>query len=151
MISHWIQFNHQLDGWSRIAQDTLLLVLRGWIAWLFFKSGLLKYQSWETTLLLFEYEYAVPLLSPNVAAILGTFSELFLPPLLMLGLLARPVAFALLLVNIVAVISYPDISPAGIKDHQLWGLGLVWISLLGAGRLSADAAMAYWVKDNHAR
>lgn len=146
MIKQWIQFDHSLDKAMLIAQDILLLVLRCWIAWVFLKSGLLKYQSWETTLVLFEYEYTVPLLSAKVAALMGTSAELLLPPLVMLGFVARPAAFALFLVNIVAVISYPDISQAGIKDHQLWGLGLLWITLLGAGRISGDKLLSRWVK-----
>ena len=38
----------------------------------FFNSGLLKVQSWDATLALFEYEYSVPLLSPMWAAVMGT-------------------------------------------------------------------------------
>ncbi|MDX1486963.1 MAG: hypothetical protein R3268_02090, partial [Acidiferrobacterales bacterium] len=41
----------------------LLLGTRLWVANVFFKSGLVKIQSLETTKFLFEYEYQVPLLS----------------------------------------------------------------------------------------
>src|SRR5262249_57023588 len=51
-----------------------------------FMSGLTKIQSWDSTLSLFENEYAVPLLSPELAAYLGTAAELCLPPLLVLGI-----------------------------------------------------------------
>ena len=38
------------------------LVVRLWVAAVFFKSGLVKIQSWDTTILLFTNEYHVPLL-----------------------------------------------------------------------------------------
>jgi hypothetical protein len=42
----------------------------------FFKAGLLKYQSWEFTVRLFEDEYRVPLLDPAVAARIAMVQEL---------------------------------------------------------------------------
>ena len=42
-------------------QSPFLLFLRVYVAWLFLKSGLHKIGDWETTLVLFEYEYQVPL------------------------------------------------------------------------------------------
>ncbi|MDO9006644.1 MAG: DoxX family protein [Thiobacillus sp.] len=115
------------------------LAIRCYVSWVFFKSGLLKIQSWESTLTLFEYEYAVPLLSPHLAAVLGTAAELGLPVLVALGLLGRPAAFALFVFNIVAVISYPDLSDGGKQFHVLWGLLLAVTMTHGSGCLSLDA------------
>ena len=81
------------------------LALRLWVAWAFFKSGLTKIQSWDTTLMLFEYEYDVPLLSPQLAAWSGTIAELTLPVLVALGIASRASALALFLFNAVAVYS----------------------------------------------
>lgn len=147
MITHFTKVDSALSDWLRIPQHFLLLLLRLHIGWVFLKSGLLKLQSWESTLALFEYEYAVPLLSPQVAAVLGTGAELILPPLLMLGLLTRPVAAALFAFNIVAWISYPDLSPAGSKDHQIWALGLGVLFFAGAGAFACDAVMRRYRKD----
>jgi len=138
MNKHWTTMESFFVRWLRMPQHVLLLVLRCMLAWIFFKSGLLKIQSWDSTLLLFEYEYAVPLLTPHIAAIAGTAAELILPPLLAFGLLTRPVALALFLFNIVAWISYPDLSPAGSKEHQTWALGLLVLLFGGAGALSCD-------------
>ena len=55
------------------------LGIRLWVANVFWKSGLTKIQSWDTTLALFEHEYHVPLLSPQLAALLGTATELTFP------------------------------------------------------------------------
>ena len=65
------------------------LLLRLWVANVFWKAGVNKAQSVDVTLQLFEYEYSVPLLSPTVAAYIGTGVELFFPVLLALGLGGR--------------------------------------------------------------
>lgn len=114
------------------------LVIRLWVANVFWKSGLTKIASWESTVALFTYEYHVPLLSPQLAAFLGTAVELSMPVLLVLGLGARFGAAVLFVFNIVAVISYPDLNEIGLKDHQYWGLLLLVPLLHGPGRLSID-------------
>ncbi|MBA2721649.1 MAG: DoxX family membrane protein, partial [Methylibium sp.] len=53
-------------------QPAALLAARVYIGAAFFRSGLTKLADWETTLLLFENEYAVPLLPHELAAVLGT-------------------------------------------------------------------------------
>lgn len=114
------------------------LGIRALVASVFFKSGLTKITSWETTLLLFESEYAVPFLPPELAAYLGTAAELTLPVLLLFGLGTRFAALALFIFNIVAVISYPGLSEGGLKDHQYWGLLLLVTLFHGPGKLSFD-------------
>lgn len=122
------------------------LAMRIYVASVFFRSGLVKIQSWDSTLSLFEYEYAVPLLSPQLAAYLGTAAELVLPPLLVLGLGGRLTALALFVFNTVAVTSYPDISVAGIKDHVLWGWLLAVTFFHGPGKFSLDHLLARWMR-----
>jgi len=114
------------------------LGLRLFVASVFFKSGLTKIANWDSTLALFDNEYAVPLLPSDVAAVLGTGVELCFPVLLVLGLGARLAALVLFVFNAIAVISYPDLSAAGLKDHQTWGLLLLIVLLHGPGKLSAD-------------
>jgi putative oxidoreductase len=113
-------------------------VIRYWVAEAFFKSGLTKIASWDTTIALFENEYAVPLLPPEIAAYLGTATELVIPVLLVLGLFTRPAALVLFVFNIIAVISYPDLSEGGLKDHVYWGLLLLVTLFHGPGKLSVD-------------
>ncbi len=115
-----------------------ILAIRLWVAWVFFKSGLLKINSWDTTMYLFENEYAVPLLSPEIAAFMGTAAELSLPVLLALGLAGRFGAIGLFVFNIIAVLSYPDLNAAGVRDHQVWGIMLLVPLLHGPGKLSID-------------
>jgi putative oxidoreductase len=114
------------------------LGIRLYVANVFFKSGLNKFQSWDSTLALFEHEYQVPLLSPELAAWLGTATELTFPVLLALGIAGRFSALVLFAFNIIAVVSYPDLNEAGMKDHLYWGILLAVTALHGPGRLSLD-------------
>lgn len=114
------------------------LGIRLYVAEIFFRSGWLKISDWGTTLQLFQSEYQVPLLSPQIAAILGTAGELGLPVLLALGLAGRFSAAGLSVVNWVALLSFPEISDLGRQDHVLWGTLLLVTLLHGPGRFSVD-------------
>jgi len=118
------------------------LAVRLFVAAVFFQSGLTKIANWDSTLALFENVYAVPLLPPALAAFVGTGVELVFPVLLVLGAGTRFAAFVLFVFNIVAVVSYPDLGAAGLKDHQLWGLLLAVTLLHGPGAVSLDRALA---------
>jgi putative oxidoreductase len=131
-LSHFLA--RSLDGFSPL----FLLVVRVYVANVFFKSGLTKVMDFSSTVALFENEYRVPVLSPMFAAASGTAAELILPVLLVLGLATRPTAIALFVFNIVACVSYPDISPAGVKDHMLWGFMLLVTVFFGPGRFAVD-------------
>jgi putative oxidoreductase len=125
----------------------LLLGTRLWVSWQFLKSGWLKLTTWDTTLELFRSEYQVPLLSPTLAAVCGTFGELFFPLLLVLGLLTRYGAVGLFAVNAMAVISYWHVLggegfEAALAQHVLWGYMLTVIAVSGAGALSLDGKLA---------
>ena len=117
------------------------LAVRLYVASVFFQSGLTKIANWQSTLSLFENEYAVPLLPSTLAAWLGTSVELAFPVLLVVGFGTRFAAFVLFVFNIVAVISYPDLGAAGLKDHELWGLLLAVTLLHGPGALSLDGVI----------
>lgn len=114
------------------------LGIRLWVANVFWKSGLTKIQTFDSTIMLFQYEYQVPLISPVVAAYLGTFTELFFPILLVLGLGGRFAAAVLFVFNFIAVISYPGLNPVGVEQHQIWGLMLLVTLLHGPGKISID-------------
>ena len=123
-----------LDFLSPIAD----LLMRLWVANVFWKSGLNKFQSMDTTVLLFEHEYSVPFLEPLLAAQLATGVELIFPVLLAIGLMGRFSAGVLFFFNIIAVISYPSLNAAGIQDHIIWGLMLLIPFLHGPGKISID-------------
>lgn len=114
------------------------LALRLWVANVFFKSGVNKIQSMDTTLMLFQYEYAVPLLPYDVAAYLATGVELVFPVLLAIGLAGRVSAAVLFVFNIAAVVSYPTLNAAGQLQHLMWGIMLLFPLLHGPGKISID-------------
>ena len=126
----------QLERWATPLFD---LAIRLYVGQVFFRSGWLKISDWSTTQLLFENDYHVPLLPPQVAAVAGATGELALPVLLTLGLAGRFGAAGLFVVNLVAATSFPDLSDLGLKDHVLWGALLLVMLFHGPGRLSVDA------------
>lgn len=119
-------------------QPLALLVARIYVALVFFRSGLTKIRDWEITLALFQDEYHVPLLSPTVAAWLGTAGELVLPVLLIAGLGGRFAAAGLSVVNVVAVLSLVEIPEPAFQAHVFWGSLLAAVLLWGPGRWSVD-------------
>ena len=131
-------YSRFFEGLEKFATPLVLLFVRIWAAKAFLQSGLVKIQSWDSTLYLFEEEYQVPLLPWEMAAYLGTAAELILPPLLILGLMSRGVASVLFVFNIIAVISYPVLWAQGFYDHQLWGLMFLMTAIFGPGALSVD-------------
>jgi putative oxidoreductase len=120
-------------------QAPAALAARIFVGMAFFRSGLTKIADWDTTLALFADEYHVPLLPTEVAAVAGTFGELFFPVLLILGLFGRFSALSLSVVNIVAVLSLAEIAPAALQQHQFWGSLLLGLVLWGPGKWSVDA------------
>jgi putative oxidoreductase len=122
------------------------LGLRLYLANVFFKSGWTKIQSWDSTLYLFNDVYHVPLLPPDVAATMAASAELGLSVLLVLGLFGRFAASGLFILNIVAVISYADLSEAGLNQHLSWGILLGVLLILSRGQWSIDAWLEKWLR-----
>src|SRR5450830_1327557 len=127
-------------------QPLAALLARAYVAQAFFLSGLTKVRDWSVTLYLFQNEYHVPLLPPEVAAVMGTAGELGLSVLLMLGLGGRFAALGLSVVNRVAVLSLSDIAPAALQQHVTWGVLLAALALYGCGPWTRDTWLARHVK-----
>jgi putative oxidoreductase len=122
---------------SRIPHELIALLARLCVGTIFLRSGLLKVEGWAdgTTLALFREEYRLPLLSPELAAWLGTAAELALPPLLFVGLLTRPAALGLLGVTLtIQVFVYPN----AFDTHGVWAVALLYLLKFGPGSLALD-------------
>lgn len=130
-----------LGSHLNLLQPLAALLARLYVAQAFFLSGLTKLRDWETTLFLFTDEYKVPVLSPTVAAVMGTGGELVLPVLLALGLGGRFAALGLSVMNVVAVISLSEIAPAALQQHVFWGALLAGVAIYGPGSWSLDRVL----------
>ncbi len=120
------------------AQPLAQLAARLYVAHAFFLSGLTKIRDWDTTLALFQDEYHVPLLPPDVAAVMGTAGELVLPVLLALGLAGRFAAAGLFVVNVGGRGQPDGDRGAALQQHVFWGSLLIGLLLWGPGRWSLD-------------
>lgn len=146
LTANLVSLNGLAERVASSLSSLLLLGTRLYVSWQFLKSGWLKLQDWDTTLLLFREEYHVPLLPPMIAAVAGTTGELLFPALLVAGLATRYAALGLSAVNIMAVVSYAQVllaegSEAALGQHELWGFMLLVILVFGPGLFSADALM----------
>jgi putative oxidoreductase len=133
----WLFIEHGAASLTWL-QPAAQLAARCYVASVFFASGLTKLRDWDTTLALFANEYQVPLLSPTLAAWLGTGGELVLPVLLVAGLFGRFAALGLTVLNGVAVLSLMDVPDAALMGHVFWGSLLLALLLWGPGRWSLD-------------
>ena len=114
----------------------VLLAVRLWIAQFFMFSGLTKIKSWPATLALFKGEYHVPLLPPDIAALLSATAELSLPILLVLGLFTRFAALGFFgMTLVIELFVYPGTT----ENYYIFLLTFVLISH-GSGLFGAD----YW-------
>ena len=111
----------------------LVLFMRIWMAKIFWYSGLTKIASWQSTIYLFKYEYAVPVIPPELAAILATVTELSAPGLLTLGFMTRLAAIPMLCMTAVIQFTYLDLN-----EHLYWAVLLGTIILYGPGKYSLD-------------
>jgi putative oxidoreductase len=125
-----------------IGHDLLALAARCGIAGVFWLSGRTKVEGVltvsENAVALFADEYKLPLLPPELAAHLAAYAEHLFPILLVLGLLTRASALALLgMTAVIQLLVYPDAWPT----HLVWATALLYLAARGAGRLSLDAVL----------
>jgi putative oxidoreductase len=129
----WI--GHVLRWLDRIPYTLLAIPLRFAVATVFWNSAMAHLASWETTLTLFEEEYKVPVLPPDIAAYMAVGIEVTAPVLLVLGLLTRPAAAVLLgMVAVIEIFVYPQAWPT----HIQWAAMLFVLLARGPGRFSLD-------------
>ena len=129
MIARWL---------DRVPVSVCHLLFRLAIAGVFFRAGLTKLASWETTVQLFRDEYKVPVFSPEIAAALATTFELGCPLLLVAGLATRLATLPLL--GMIAVIQL-FVYPSGWPEHLTWASILLFLLTRGPGPLSIDGVL----------
>ena len=136
----WNRMAGRLD--RLLALDLLALVNRVGIAAVFFLSGRTKVDGWltinDSAYALFRDEYRLPLVPPELAAHLAAYAEHLFPLLLLLGLMTRLSALALLgMTAVIQLFVYPDAWPT----HLSWAGLLLYLVARGPGRLSLDTLL----------
>lgn len=141
---------------EKIPHSLIALIARFSIAAVFWKSGQTKVEGlaidlidgtfqlgWprlaDSAIPLFQSEYNLPLLSPEIAAYLAAFAEHFFPVLILIGLATRFSALALLGMTLtIQIFVYPDAYPT----HGTWAALLLYLMTTGPGKLSIDHLIA---------
>jgi putative oxidoreductase len=120
---------------DRFPPSLLQLMFRIAIATVFWSSGLTKIASWDATIALFRDEYMVPLLQPELTAVISATFELSCSALIFVGLATRLATLPLLgMTFVIEVFVYPE----------YWAMHLMWASILlflltkGPGLFSLD-------------
>jgi len=119
------------------------LLARVIVGIVFFKSGLTKIDGFSiapSTFVLFENEYQVPLIPPDIAAYMATAAELTMPLLLWAGLFSRLAATPLLIMTIVIE---TFVYPLAYETHGLWATALLLIMIWGPGKVSLDYLLGF--------
>lgn len=146
----------QFIGVAGCIPNTLLaFVARFSIAAVFWKSGQTKIQGFAVDIVngeftfgwprlsdsvveLFRDEYHLPLIPPEVAAILAATAEHVLPILILFGMATRLSALGLLgMTMTIQLFVYPDAYPT----HGTWAAVLLYVMVHGPGKLSVD----HWI------
>lgn len=146
---------------SRIPNTLVAFVARFSIAAVFWKSGETKIQgfaldivsreaTWgwprlsDSAVELFKTEYRLPVLPPELAAVMAASAEHIFPVLILLGLATRLSALGLLGMTLtIQLFVYPDAYPT----HGTWAAVLLYLMAHGPGKLSLD----HWIARRAAR
>lgn len=141
---------------ERIPESLIALLARFSIAATFWNSGQTKVEGFVLNIVsgefmlgwprlsssavdLFRDEYRLPLLPPELAAVMATAGEHALPLLVLLGLGTRLASFGLLVMT--AVIQFL-VYPGAYATHGVWAAVLLWLMVRGGGSLSLDQLIA---------
>lgn len=153
---HWAQYiTLAIALFSRIPDALIAFLGRFSIAAVFWKSGQTKIDGLsvdfiagdftlglpklaDSAIMLFEHEYALPLLPPALAAMLAAFAEHVFPMLILIGLATRFSALALLgMTLVIQLFVYPGAYPT----HGVWATVLLYLIAKGPGAFSID----HWI------
>jgi putative oxidoreductase len=120
---------------NNLSLSVPLALARFAIAGVFFKSGMTKIANWDLTVQLFQDEYRLPLLPPELAATMGATLELSMPVFLVLGAFTRLAVLPLLgMTAVIEIFVYPE----NWVEHLTWATLMIFLLLRGGGAYSLD-------------
>lgn len=141
---------------TKIPDAWIALLARFSIAAIFWKSGQTKVQGFALDIVsgefqfgwprlsdsvvdLFRDEYKLPLMPPELGAVMAASAEHLFPALILLGLATRFSALALLgMTATIQIFVYPDAYPT----HGVWAAVLLFLVAKGPGPLALDHLIA---------
>ena len=130
-----IWLHHAIATLDPFPLSVLQLMFRVAIAAVFWSSGLTKIASWDITIALFRDEYMVPLLPPELAAVMSATFELSCSALIVVGLATRLATLPLLgMTFVIEVFVYPEYW----SMHLMWATILLFLLTKGPGAFSLD-------------
>lgn len=145
-----------VDLLSLIPHSLVALVARFSIAAVFWNSGQTKIEGlainivngdfvlgWPqlsaSAVTLFQYEFQLPIIPPELAALMAATAEHVFPLLILIGLATRFSALALLVMTLVIQIF---VYPGAYATHGTWAAVLLYLLARGPGALSLDHWLA---------
>jgi putative oxidoreductase len=145
---------------ERIPNTLIAFIARFSIAAIFWSSGQTKIEGFaidivsgdfvlgwprlsDTAVALFQDEYKLPFLPPEVAAPMAAMAEHVLPLLILIGLATRFSALGLLGMTLVIQLF---VYPGAYALHGSWAALLLYLMARGPGKLSID----HWLAGRHA-
>jgi putative oxidoreductase len=128
---------------ERSAGPIVDLLIRLWLAGIFFTSAVIKLADWQKALYLSAYEYPVSWLDPVTAAYLGISVEFLGAILLAIGLATRFAAFSMLVLSLVIQFNYVTLDA-----NLFWAALFGWYIARGAGPLSVDQLLSHGLADS---
>ncbi|MBL6664312.1 MAG: DoxX family protein [Rickettsiales bacterium] len=131
------------DFLTKYASHLLLLLLRISVGLVFLKSGLTKIANVDNTIILFEYEYELPLISPIVGAYSSIFAELVFGSAVIAGFVTRLSVVPLIIMTLIIqllVVQNPE--------HFTWLFQLCTLAIYGGGILSVDGVLCKFLCKN---
>ena len=130
------RLNAVRDLLGQFPLSILQLTMRFGVGLYWFKGALLRIQSPEFGLKLFQEEYKVPFLDPALAMHLANFNETVCSVLLFLGLFSRLATLPLLVQQLLIIQIF--VYPQSYVDTLLQGSCLLFILTRGPGVFSLD-------------
>ncbi|MCW8914394.1 MAG: DoxX family protein [Magnetovibrio sp.] len=139
-------YSQATDRLKAVPDNLILLMARVGMGAFFVRAGQTKvdgdFNITDTTLYLFREEYKVPVIPPEIAAMMATTAEHVLGTLLVIGLATRLSALGLLgMTMVIQIFVYPGSWP----DHLLWSAVLIFIIARGHGWLAADQLVCKFI------
>ena len=134
---------YRVARWLRIwVLPAYLVLMRVWMAIIFFDAGLTRIGDWGSQVFLFQHVHPLPFLAPGVAAAITAAAELALPVLLAIGLFGRLSALGMLVMTMTIQWVVGSFDPAfHLQLHYYWLMVFGILVLGGVGPLSLDRAL----------